>query len=162
VNYPHRLRVLVRDRAIHYGLDPDLAEAIATVESGLKPWVVRYEAHYRWLWHVPDMAHKLGITTDTERALQSMSYGPMQIMGAVCRELGYLGHLTSLPGQDELTIDYACQHLKSLARRFGNEPSDLAAAYNAGSPRKEKTGMYGNQQYVDKVHRAMREIQARL
>lgn len=160
MNVAAAIKTRVRDCAIAHDLDPDLMEAIAKVESGMRYEPVRYEAGYRWFWHVPSVAANLGISTDTERALQSMSYGPLQVMGAVCREYGYIGHLSLLPSLPDLAIKYGCQHMKNLMRRFGSDEGALSAAYNAGSPRKNRTGCYENQPYVDKVHRALIAIRS--
>jgi soluble lytic murein transglycosylase-like protein len=46
-----------------------------------------------------------------------------------------------------------CRHLAALRRRHGtgDDLEALAAAYNAGSPRRNAAGCWVNQRYVDKV-----------
>ena len=94
-----------------------------------------------------------------------MSWGPMQIMGATARWLGFKGTFLSELIEPEVGIEYGCKYLANLKRRFSgnsknncNQVDDIAifcdkkiSAYNAGSPRKKADGTYVNQKYVDKV-----------
>lgn len=124
------------------GLDPLLIQAIVEHESGGNVWAVRYEPAWKWFVTPETHAARLGITADTEKQLQSMSLGPMQVMGAVARELGFKGLLTELLGA-EAGINYGCLKLKSLLVRYGNE-DDAISAYNQGSPAKGPDGLYLN------------------
>lgn len=150
-----------------------LVEAIITVESGGRPYCWRYESHYRYLWDVrqgkpfraltmtergsdappADFFGLPGTHAATEWIGQQASWGCTQIMGAVAREYGYKRDFTELC-LPENGILYGCYHLKTLARRFGADWRDVAAAYNAGSPRLTPKGEYENQVYVDKVEKA--------
>jgi soluble lytic murein transglycosylase-like protein len=85
-----------------------------------------------------------------------MSWGVMQVMGGLARDLGYQGHLPNLCDPN-LNINYATLYIQRLRRRWPEE-SDVIAAYNAGSPRKRASGMYENQRYVDKVTGLLREF----
>lgn len=147
---------LINKYALKYGIDPDLALAIATVESSLNPFVMRYEPNYRWLYHVDDFAHKLKITNLTEETLQKFSYGCYQLMGALCREKGFDDYLPKML-DPELNISYGCKHIKSLLIKFKTE-SDAVSAYNQGSPKKNNGGTYLNQSYIDKVHSVLYEL----
>lgn len=139
------------------GLDPILVQAIVEHESGGDPFVSRYEPHWRYLLSPRDYASRLGITGATEEMLQSMSWGLMQIMGSVARELGYDSHLVRLTDV-ELGLYWGCKKLKLLSRQYGEE-SDWIAAYNMGSPRKTPGGLYQNQKtYVDPIAARLREL----
>lgn len=86
---------------------------------------------------------------------QAASWGPMQVMGAVAREHGFIGHFPGLcvPATG---VHYGALHLASQKRRFFDRFGwpGVVAAYNAGSP--IKTGdKFNNQGYVDKVERAL-------
>ena len=81
-------------------------------------------------------------------------WGPRCI--AVAREHGFKGWLTELC-QDAIGIEYGCKHLSTFHRKY-EEESDMIAAYNAGSARKTKGGMYVNQAYVNKVHQVLERL----
>lgn len=76
-------------------------------------------------------------------------------MGAVAREYGFRGWLSSLC-DPEINLRYGCKHLKNLERRFlvtyGWE--GVVSAYNAGSPRRKGKSLWENQTYVNKIHTA--------
>lgn len=138
------------------GVDPVLAKAIAMVETGGDPWLVRYEPAWSYFHFYHEWASRLGISSQTEQVLQAMSWGAMQVMGSVARELGFTGVLTqlTLPANGVL---YGVLKLKSLLVRYGNE-DDAIASYNAGSPRKTPGGLYVNETYVDRVHGYLRQL----
>jgi soluble lytic murein transglycosylase-like protein len=145
---------VVKAQAESFDLDADLVRAIITVESSWNPWVNRFEpavyASMKYLVTPDAYASRLLISVETEKVNQSMSWGSMQVMGFLARELGFFGELTKLV-QPEFGIKYGCMQLKRLFQRY-NQESDVIAAYNAGSARKTVGGLYENQAYVDKVH----------
>jgi len=126
-----------------------LALAIAAQESNFNPNVVRYEPSWRYLFHPSIYCKHMGITKNTEIILQSISWGVMQVMGSVLRELGYNGHLTQMIDPN-LSISFGCKKLFKISKKFENE-LDIIATYNAGFPRKNDDGSYLNQSYVDGV-----------
>lgn len=133
------------------GLEACLLVAMAEVETAFVPNRTRFEGSYKYFYQAQDNALRLGITLATEQALQAFSYGPLQIMGGVTRELGYQGDLMDLHENAALAIDYSVKHLANLRARYPNG-QDWLAAYNAGSPRLGVMGQgYVNQAYVDKV-----------
>ena len=132
-----------------FGLDFKLIRAIVLTESGGKSSVARYEAQYIYTFRIPFFATKCGISQDTETQLQKMSWGPMQVMGGLARQLGFDGFLPDLCKPD-VGIYYGCKYLKSLKSRYSLD-EDTIAAYNAGSPRRKADGGYVNQDYVNKV-----------
>lgn len=125
--------------------------AIIRTESAGRPFAVRYEPRYKWL-HEPARFAKLhGITTDTERALQRMSYGLTQIMGATARsEAGFSDPLPRL-FDAETNIAAGAIYFAKLIDRYSGSLDDAIAAYNAGSVRKKPNGEYVNQVYHDRV-----------
>jgi len=138
------------------GIDPDLSRAIAAVESSWNPWAVRYEPKWRYFYFVREYADKLMITVETEQMLQACSWGPMQVMGSVARELGFDAELPRLTNS-ELGIRYGVSKLKKLFEKY-NDESEVISAYNQGSARKTPGGMYENQTYVDKVHKSLNNL----
>lgn len=134
-----------------YGLDPRLVIAIAKVESSLEPSVVRFEPAWAYHWRVTEFAKSLNISRNTEKTLQAMSWGLMQVMGTVARELGYKDMLTKLI-KPRTNIRLGCLQLVKLFDRY-DDKIKVIAAYNAGSARKGSDGKFVNQEYVDKVLR---------
>jgi len=148
--------------ARQYGIPEDLLAAIVQVESGGNPWACRYEAHYRWLWDVThNRPHRAGdrfsaprgVSADTERAGQMTSWGLMQVMGAVARERGFDRPFLSELCAPEHGMRIGCLHLVSYHRRWKDWEA-AAAAYNAGSPRRNKEGKWVNQVYIDRLRAA--------
>lgn len=142
--------------AIAQDVDPALVKAIITVESNWDPKVSRFEPHWKYLHFPREHAERVGITTDTEITLQSMSIGLMQIMGGVARELGFVGNLSEL-FEPEVNLKYGIQKLKELIKKWPLEQS-IISAYNQGSPRMTPGGMYENQVYVDKVWKELTKL----
>lgn len=119
-------------------------------ESGRNP-AIRYEKHYRWLDKTREFAKLNGWSNDTEIALQRFSYGPIQIMGATARWLGFKGHLWELL-KPELGFSWGVTYFSYLLDRYG-DLEDTVSAYNQGSPKKKllRPTEYKNQEYVDYV-----------
>lgn len=135
--------------AKEHGLDTDLVLAVCQHESGLNPYAVRFEPKFKYILNPVEYAKALRITIETEITLQKMSWGCMQVMGAVARELGFMEHLTKLTGV-ELGLEFGCKKLKSCFDKYGDNLTLVLSAYNAGSPRLVN-GVLVNQQYVNSV-----------
>lgn len=142
---------LITRIATEYRLPPELIEAVVLQESGGDPFAWNPEPRYRWLWNVRTNKPFRSLTSaeqvsevppadfptlagdrDQEFWAQQASWGLMQIMGALGRELGCRWpYLTKLL-QVELNLQYGCAHLGGLLR-WANGKHDLAlAAYNGG------------------------------
>lgn len=145
---------IVAHYAAYHGLEQALVHAIIMVESAGNTWAVRYEPNMRW--QLPPEQSQIhakacGVSLDTELMCQRTSWGLMQVMGVVARELGFDGLLTKLC-DEELGIAYGCKQLERLKKWHKSYSfDDVVASYNAGSPRYTKQGFYENQAYVDKV-----------
>lgn len=149
-----------------------LVGAIVQVESSGIRGAIRAEPGYRYLWDVragkpfrpltddelaaavppSDFPAREGESAATEWWGQRMSWGPMQIMGAVARELGFARPFGALC--DSYTgLQFGCQYLALLVHRFRAQYGwpGVVAAYNAGSPRRDDKGRWVNQGYVDAV-----------
>ena len=143
----------IKSAAARRSLPWELVYAICQVESSLNPTATRHEPHYRWL--VGDNESM----SPTERHDQMTSWGLMQVMGAVARELGHTGPLSDL--LDPPTgLFYGCLHLRRFRAKYDIWP-DVIASYNAGSPRRVagQIGPYVNQSYVDKVLAAWNNLE---
>lgn len=118
-------------------------------ESAGNQWAARYEPRWKY-WVDPERyANELHCTSETERMGQATSYGYMQIMGSVARELGFTDWFGKLY-QADYNVSLGAAHLARLIYRY-KEPRDVISAYNAGSPRKTPDGRLVNSAYVDGV-----------
>lgn len=141
------LRATIKSIARDFDLPWELIEAFATVESSLNPWALRYEPQYKYLYLLDNRSQ----LSPTERVGQMCSWGLMQVMGAVAREYGFKGYFPQLC-DPVVGLRYGCLHVTKFRAKYG-QWSDVIAAYNAGSPRREPTNpwSYVNQFYVNKV-----------
>lgn len=139
---------IIVDAAKFSGVDPMLALAITEVESAGDPYAIRFEPGWKYHYNVDNFAKLCRISHDTEQMLQACSFGLMQVMGTVARELGHEESLLKLT--DARTgAKFGCIKLARLFKTL-KSVDDVIAAYNAGSPIK-RDQKYINQGYVDKV-----------
>lgn len=135
-------------------LDENLLAAIIMQETAGGSWKSRYEAEFKYLLKPVEFAIARGISEATETIHQKTSWGLMQIMGAVAREIGFRGDLPELarPG---VGLKWGCIKLKTIADKYGRSShADIAAAWNGGSvQRNASDGTYRNQKYVVAVMR---------
>lgn len=151
---------LIQSTASSFGISWRLVYAIVRAESNFEPLACRYEPGWNKNWLVtPDVfAKSLGQSIQTEIVQQSTSFGLMQVMGAVARELGYKEHLVGLC-DPETGLHYGCKKLAQLVKKYPSL-NDAVAAYNAGSPRRQPNGLYTNQGYVDKIAQYIKDASA--
>lgn len=149
---------LVFCSAKDFDLDPHLVAAIVNQESRGMTYAARYEPLFRYLEKPADHAKQQGISVETEEMLQKTSFGLLQIMGGTARFIGYSGALPALFKPDT-NLYWGCRYLKRLKGQYP-DIKDMVAAYNAGSPRKDSTGAYVNQSYVDSVLRFYNELKS--
>lgn len=122
---------------------------IVEKESSFNPYSARYEPHYRWLFRPERFYGSYSSSIKTEIVFQKTSWGLMQVMGAVARELGYERPLPLLLSDIDAQLQIGVEYFKTLLDRYG-DLTDAIAAYNAGTPAKRE-GKYVNQSYVDDV-----------
>lgn len=134
---------IIAETAQEHGVDPALALAIAETESGFDTFAARFEPGFRYL----DRQAKRPRTSSpqTEGNHQATSWGMMQVMGVVARELGHKGWLTELSLPDVGAM-YGVMYLKKKLDKYSSLGlNSVISAYNAGQP------ITGNQSYVNKV-----------
>lgn len=142
---------IAADKAEQHEIDLDLVLSVITIESNFNTLAHRYEPN--WHYFLPDdeikrfAAHN-GLSIQTERIDESTSFGLMQVMGSVARELGHVGNLAALY-DPAYGIHYGCLKLKLEMRKYP-KLEDAISSYNQGSPRKAG-GLYENAEYVDSV-----------
>ena len=133
------------------GFDPYLLFGLVHIESDGEQYAWNPEPRYPWLWDVkakrpfrrlplveatspspPDDFPCLRGDPHHEWWGQKASWGLCQVMGAVARELGYLGPYLPAILNPDLNLDLGSLHLRRLISRFGVEGG--VSAYNHGSP----------------------------
>jgi soluble lytic murein transglycosylase-like protein len=143
------MKLLISQYAVAYELPSDIIFGIVMTESSGNQYAMRYEKNYKWLMD-PKKYKPHGCTEDTERTLQKFSFGLMQTMGAVFRELGFTDLLSKIIVNPDLQLDYGCRFLKKKIDKYGLDEGILS--YNSGSPIKRDI-IYINQYYLDKVRK---------
>lgn len=156
---------IIESEAHVAGVEALLAAAVAMTESSWDPAATRFEQGWKYFYQVEMMAIVSQSPVDQERRDQATSWGLMQVMGAVARELGYRGKLADLKMLPEAGAALGCQKLAALLKQWPLE-ADAVAAYNAGTPRRiesgPQAGNYENQRYVDTVFNHLSDLRAQL
>jgi soluble lytic murein transglycosylase-like protein len=130
-------------------VDPKLLYAICEAESSLDPYACRYEEGYKYMADPTHWAMISGQSISTEIVQQKMSWGLMQVMGGLARELGFNGKMTMLC-LPEIGIKYGAIQLTKLKFKYP-DMKDQISSYNQGFPKKGPDGKYANKDYVSKV-----------
>ncbi len=124
----------IREKAAHYALDPLLIAAIILVESEQDPFAFRYENQFFNTYIRGKKREDLGGTwpcCDThsledmeERKLRACSFGLMQLMGQVARELGFKGLYLRELWEPNINIELGCKKLaRDLVRIRSKNPA---------------------------------------
>jgi soluble lytic murein transglycosylase-like protein len=130
----NELQPLAAAAAKAHGLDPGLVCAVVEQESGWNQWAIRHEPAFFTRYVQP-----LGLA-DTEGVARSFSWGLMQLMGEVARELGYTGHLAALC-EPSIGLEWGCRHLANKMRAANGDVHAALQHWNGG----------GNASYADQV-----------
>ena len=129
-----------------------LLAALIQTESGGNEHAIRYEPAFFKRYVEGKSVQTFGACSlDTERMARATSWGPLQIMGAVARELGYQKpFLSQLCGPDGLAMGVL--YLQKLAAKFLDSHgwAGVVSAYNAGPG-----GIGSNPSYIAKVLQAL-------
>lgn len=141
---------------------------IISQESSWNTWSMRYEPDFTTRYVVPTYPK----SSPTYRVQAGSSWGLMQLMGLVSREIGYQGNFLWLL-TPEWGIYWGCRKLAALEKRYGVGNGrfaeygtrgilgqDVIAAYNQGGDRwldldgdnvHDTNEQYRNQDYVSAV-----------
>jgi len=152
MSIPPNIVPVIELAAQRHNLPAALIAAIIQVESSGNTFAIRYESGFL-LTYVKKDVQRFGASQDTERISRATSWGLMQIMGQVARELGFEDPFLSSLCEPVNGIEYGCRLLAKLRdKHFGKFGWEgVISAYNQGSPRKDDSGEYVNQGYVMKV-----------
>lgn len=164
------LRALIVEHARATGLESSLVEALVMVESSGNTWSWNPEPRYRYFWDVklrkpfrtltpaevaaeapPADFRSLAGDPDQEWWAQQASFGPMQVMGAVARELGCtLPYLTELCDPN-VGIRYGCLKLAAELKWAKGDTMAALASFNGGRAGNTPGGTLRNAGYAGKV-----------
>lgn len=130
-----------------YRVEPALILAIIQQESRHNTFAIRYERKLkRTKWY-----NNLLTKTEKKDRYSYCSMGAGQILFGIAKSHGYKGKPFDL--LSPTNIKYVIYHVRQLIRQY-YYIEDVVSAYNQGSPRKDKHGLYKNQtNYVNPVLR---------
>lgn len=111
-----------------YNVNPSLLLAVCSVESDLRPGAINHD--------------------DGGRA----SYGICQVQLRTARFIHGPTHVSDLLNPERNAL-IAAKYFRYQLDRYDGDSDCAVAAYNAGSCKKNQTGLYINQKYVEKVKR---------
>lgn len=118
---------LAKQTATKYGLDPALVCAVVEQESSWNPWASRFEPRFLARYVEP-----LGLKDITESQERAFSYGLMQLMGEVSRELGWKGPILQLT-DPAVNLVLGCQHLVNKLKAASGDVTKGLLLWNGGS-----------------------------
>ncbi len=146
---------LIEIYSTKFGIPVEIICGVISQESGWNTGSMRYEPAFQKRYVDRDFPKQ----DEAWRHDMATSFGLMQIMGLVAKELGFMGKPRDL-FDPIVGIEWGCRKLASLNKRYPQTPKDAIAAYNQGNNRWfDKDGdkvhdpdePYNNQYYVDKV-----------
>ena len=143
---------IVKLKCFELKLDFYQVLAVIDTESSGNTLAERFEKNYIWLYKNSELAPKFGVQIDKLKKQQMTSYGLMQTMGGVALEysLGETYNYKVLPEmlvEPVLGVHYGCLHWLSKFKKYGPDPINTYAAYNAGIAKKIN-GVYINAPHV--------------
>lgn len=123
------LVALAKQAAGAANLDTAVICGICERESSWQPWTIRYEQTFYEMYVVP-----LNLADATEARARSFSWGLMQTMGQVAREVGYKGPLVGLC-DPETSLQWGCKvFVRKLQHADGVVASALQLWNGGGNP----------------------------
>lgn len=123
-----------------FDLPAGVLGAVIAQESSGNPYATRYEPDFfaKYIEFRPRV--KLGgtwpaaVTEDTERHGRATSWGLMQVMGQVARELGFEGNYFTELSEPSVGVRFGAMFLKRKLDVYGPDLSQALSAYNGGTP----------------------------
>lgn len=152
---PTEIVHIIEAKAVKYNVPARIIYGICMQESNCNQFAARFEPAWKYLVD-PKKVKPKGCSTATEENLQKFSYGIMQVMGSVLREIGYSGWLPEIYSDAELQIEFGTLHLAKGIKRWGSLERGISA-YNCGTPDRNKDGQVDNPEYVSGVMRYAQE-----
>lgn len=164
------IRALIVEHAAKNALDAVVVESLIVVESGGNPFAWNPEPRYCYLWDVrswrpfravtaeeltarfpPADFHALAGDDDNEWWGQQASWGLMQIMGAVAREMGFRDPYLPMLCHPVQNLTYGCLKLATDLKWARGDIRSALASYNGGRKGNAPDGALRNAAYAEKV-----------
>lgn len=158
------IEISLENAAHRFGIALHILVGMAMTESSGQWGLTRHEPAYRYLWDIRENKPFRKLTSaeahsatppedfpapENSTALeewenQRTSFGVLQVMGAVARELGYIGDLNDLRYHDGIVM--GARHFKDLYKRFFADQGieGVVEAYNRGRPDPDSTTPYAH------------------
>jgi soluble lytic murein transglycosylase-like protein len=130
---PPALVALARVAAVAHKLDPALVCAVVEQESDWNPWSVRYEPGFLARYVAP--LFSAGKMSATEAYTRSISWGLMQLMGEVARELGCTAPSLAELCDPATGLEFGCRQLRAKLDAAGGDTTRALLAWNGGANR---------------------------
>lgn len=132
------LIALAKQKAVPYGLEPQLVCSIAEQESNWNPFAMRYEPAFYSHYVLPSL--EVGHFGPTEATARAISWGLLQVMGLVAREYGFGGPFLSELSDPEVGLDLGCKYFSVLMGKTRNDVDAALLRWNGGG-----NALYPNQ-----------------
>jgi hypothetical protein len=125
------LIAIARKIATQHHLDAEVVCGMCERESTWDPWSIRYEDGF-YTRYIEKMIASHQLTDPTEEHARAFSWGLMQVMGEVAREMGYTGPLAQLC-EPATGIEVGCRALAHKIATNQGAIADALQAYNGGA-----------------------------
>lgn len=131
MSVPSQLVSLARKAAATHSLDPALVCAVIEQESAWNPWAMRYEPAF-FSKYVANLYTNNKISA-SEAYARGFSWGLMQVMGQVARELGFDGTFLSALCDPEQNLAIGCKLLRKKLDAMSGDVTRGLLAWNGGA-----------------------------
>lgn len=123
-----------KNHAKKWGIDPLLVCAVCEQESDWNPYAIRYEPLF-YSHYIQPLVNSGAVHNLTEATARATSWGMMQIMGQVAREMGFVGGSLAALCDVDTGLDWGCEKLKKcLDAADGNVVMALLRYNGGGNP----------------------------
>jgi len=127
---PAQFVALARKCAAAQSLDPALVCAVIEQESGWNPWALRYEPAF-FAKYVASLYTNNKVSA-SEAYARGFSWGLMQVMGQVAREMGFDSPFLSALCDPEQGIAVGCKVLRKKFDAMAGDTTRALLAWNGG------------------------------
>jgi len=104
----------------------------AYISGGVEDWdytAIRFEPAFETRYIHPALPDK----PTTEELTKAMSFGLMQIMGEVAREMGYAGRFLTGLCDPDCGLEFGCRKLKKCLDGMNGDPTSALLRWNGGA-----------------------------
>jgi soluble lytic murein transglycosylase-like protein len=128
---PAQLVLFAHRAAAAHQLDPALVCAVVEQESAWNPWALRYEPLF-FAKYVASLYTNNKVSA-TEAYARGFSWGLMQVMGQVAREVGFDALFLSTLCEPEQGLAIGCKVLRKKFYAMAGDVTRALLAWNGGA-----------------------------